>query len=126
MLRNAATMPQYDANKPMGDGVAGGLSPWPNALRIGLNSGYQALGLAIAAGASRCVLLGYDMHYPGGRTHWHGGHPNIHVPEQLYSGEYRKWFNSMAAALPEGVEVLNATPGSLVDSFPRVALEEIL
>jgi hypothetical protein len=48
-----------------------GFDPDPAAVRTGGNSGYQALHVAIHAGAARVLLCGYDMH--GG--HWHGKHP---------------------------------------------------
>jgi hypothetical protein len=100
-----------------------GLSASNNALRTGMNSGYQALGLAIAAGAARVVLLGYDMHFAGEKSHWHGGHP-VHVGEGMYRDVYAKFFHELAPQLK--VEVLNATPGSALTCFRRIALESLL
>lgn len=120
MLRNAATVP--NGNKRQGDGELGGLSPWPTALRTGMNGGYQALGLAIAAGAARVVLLGYDMGFLPGKSHWFGEHPNHHPLQDDgdYSQVFRRFFEQLT--LPHGVEVLNATPGSRIKAFPRVEL----
>lgn len=100
-----------------------GLSNNPGALRTGLNSGYQALGLAIAAGAARVVLLGYDMHFDGDRDHWHAGHP-VRVGEGMYRDVYAKFFNKLAPLL--ATPVLNATPGSALQCFPQVTLESLL
>ncbi|HDY5476679.1 TPA: hypothetical protein RQ695_006640, partial [Pseudomonas aeruginosa] len=39
------------------------------------NSGGGAVSLAIARGAKRIILLGYDMQKTNGQSHWHGDHP---------------------------------------------------
>lgn len=113
MLRNLSK----DAADP------GGLSSQANGLCTGLNGGYQALGIAVLAGAKSIVLLGYDMHYPGGRSHWHDGHyqggQKVVVGEHMYAHGYTKYFRSAAPLLKErGVHVVNATPGSKLGCFP--------
>jgi hypothetical protein len=122
MLRNAAGVPHDGAN--FGDSQAGGLSPWPNALRTGLNGGYQALGLAIALGATRIVLLGYDMKFTAGKSHFHGGHPDKLQDDGVYRTQYAKFFELLK--LPPGVTVLNASPDSLLKCFPKVNLKEVV
>lgn len=103
-----------------------GLSEKPNGLHTGCNGGFQAINIAVLAGAKRIVLLGYDMHYPGGRSHWHAGHPTK-VPEAHYTGNYARLFDT---ALPQarklGVSIVNASPGSRLRSFPIVSLETAL
>lgn len=104
----------------------GGLAARPNALRTGLNSGYQALGLAVAAGAARIVLLGYDMHFNGEKSHWHGGHP-VPVGEAMYRNVYAKYFRELVPQLRQmNIEVLNATPGSALTCFKEVSIESLL
>jgi hypothetical protein len=105
----------------MGDGEIYGLSPYPNAIRSGGNSGFQALGLTIAGGVSRIILLGYDMRYDGSKSHWHGGHP-IKVTDDLYRTMFLKGFET----LQTDVEILNASPGSAIKKFKKVRLEDIL
>jgi hypothetical protein len=109
-----------------------GLSFDGESLRTGLNSGYQAINLALAAGAERVVLLGYDMKYHGSdrapakqRTHWHAGHPEV-VGEPMYRVVYASYFNKMKDYLPKGVEIINATPDSYLTCFKRQPLEEVL
>lgn len=102
------------------DGVEG-LPTKPNHLTTGKNSGYQAVILAILAGASRVVLVGYDMHCPGGVAHWHPEHP-LPSPEGWYL-DYAKQF---AALVGCGVEIINATPGSAIKCFPFKQLQEVL
>lgn len=101
------------------------LSDRANALALGQNSGYQALGLAIASAASRIVLCGYDMHYPGGQSHWHGDHPEK-VGESIYKTTFRRYFEKLAPLLKDRVEVLNASPISLLTCFPKVDLASVL
>ena len=48
------------------------------------NSGGGAVSLAIARGAKRIILLGYDMQKTGGMSHWHGDHPEGWVAQGRY------------------------------------------
>lgn len=105
------------------NGGDAGLSTDPGTLNTGLNSGYQALNMALLAGAAQVVLLGYDMKFDGARDHWHAGHP-VKVGETLYRVAYAKYFNQIARQIP--VPVLNASPDSALECFPRVALESVL
>lgn len=102
-----------------------GLSETPNALRTGSNSGYQAVNLALLAGAKRVALVAYDMRYAGRKTHSHDGHP-IKQPE----GSYLQFARNFASMVPQlgklGVEVLNCTPDSAIDAFKREALARVL
>jgi hypothetical protein len=103
-----------------------GLSLEPRYLVTGRNSGFQALNLAVLAGASRIILLGFDGK-PGdaGPDHFHGGHPRP-TPPSVYP-LYRQAMSAAENALDDaGVEVVNCSPGSAIDSFPKRALEELL
>jgi hypothetical protein len=106
-----------------------GLEQNPAALKHGSNSGYQAIGLAYHFGAARIVLLGYDMHVDGTRTHWHDGHPNHTLASQakalaeIFLPRFASLVEPLKAA---GIEVLNATPGSALTCWPMVSLAEVL
>jgi hypothetical protein len=92
------------------------LSETPNGLNTGSNGGYQAVNIATLAGAAKVLLIGYDMHFPAGRSHWHAGHP-VKVPEDRYS-QYARSYKTMLPQLAAlGVEVVNCTPGSRIDAF---------
>jgi hypothetical protein len=113
---------------------AKGLAKSPDSLCTGGNSGYQAIGLAIAAGAARVLLLGYDMRAVDGRLHWHPEHPAPVMPN-WYSDVYTKLFKTMLTGdpdnramgkLPPTVRVVNCTPHSLLDCFERGTLESVL
>lgn len=103
-----------------------GLSLDPTALVTGRNSGFQAMNLAVLAGAKQIVLLGFDgAPAKDGREHFHGGHPRP-TPVAAYP-LYRQAMSAAENALAEaGVEVVNCSPGSAIDSFPKKALEDVL
>lgn len=107
-----------------------GLSFDPTTLNIGEgNSGFQALNLATLLGASRVVLLGYDMGHSGkGRRHWHGDHPSgMNNPEE---SNFTRWRTGFAEAVPDlkkaGVEVVNCSRQTTLECFPRATLEDVL
>jgi hypothetical protein len=103
-----------------------GLSLDPQRLVTGRNSGFQALNLAILAGAKRIVLLGFDgQQNPAGRDHFHGGHPRP-TPAAAYPLYRQAMSFAENAILDAGVEVLNCSPGSVYNNFPKVKLEDVL
>lgn len=102
-----------------------------NPLRIntGGNSGFQALNIAINAGASRVVLLGFDMQPgPNGEPHWHGSHEKgLNNPGQVQFAHWRQAFNSAARQLRNmAVEVINCSRRTALEAFPRGRLEDVL
>lgn len=103
-----------------------GLESDPSGLRTGKNSGYQAINLAVHLGAAKIVLLGFDMQPDAkGQDHWFGAHPYHTAP--IPYRDFRELFPTIVEPLKAvGVEVLNATPGSALDCFQRVSLEEAL
>jgi hypothetical protein len=101
-----------------------GLSLDPSVIHQGGNSGYQALNLAVLLGARRILLLGFDM----GGEHWHPRHPyGLNNPSE---GNFARWLRAFETGLPDleraGVEVINATPGSALNCFPKANLEVLL
>jgi hypothetical protein len=108
-----------------GRGHSFGLSLDPKQIVTGSNSGYQALNIAVLAGAKTILLLGFDAREPTGKTHWFGDHPK-REPIAAYA-EYRKAFSAgERAILAAGVKVVNCSPGSAIDSFPKMDLEDAL
>jgi hypothetical protein len=99
------------------------------ALRHGAHSGYQAVHLAAHLGARRILLLGMDMKLGAdGRRHWFGEHPyGWAAGPDLYSHLLIPFFSELVAPLrARGVEVFNVTPGSALECFPKLTLEEAL
>jgi len=114
-------------NHDLAAGPHAGLSKDPGALATGRHSGFQALNLAILAGASKVLLLGYDARRGAdGSTHFHGDHP-VTAPAEAAFAEFRRSFSAAQADIEAaGVKVLNCSPGSAIDAFPKVSLQEAL
>lgn len=102
-----------------------GLELDPSGLKTGRNSGYQAINLAVHLGASRVLLLGYDMsHGPKGETHWFGHHPD------QSSSPYAAFLACFATIVDPlrqvGVSVINCSRQTVLTVFARQPLEEAL
>lgn len=103
-----------------GVGAYEGASDDPGVVR-GNNSLFQILSVIGFTGASRVLLLGADMRE---RKHWHGGYPGIGHPN--YARDVVPKFRTLMEPLKnEGVEVLNCSPGSALDAFTHVRLEDV-
>lgn len=92
----------------------------------GRNSGNTAVSLAIALGAVRVVLVGYDCRLVNGREHHHDEYKGPR-DLSLYDNEFKRAFDGWnEAALASGVEIVNCTPGSAITEFPFADLDEVL
>jgi hypothetical protein len=105
-----------------------GLERRRDGLKHGSNSGYQAIGLARHFGATRIVLLGYDMQLDAGRTHFHEGYgkdPDLvhHVLTRTFLPQFA---NLVGPLQEEGIEVINANPNSALECWPRMTFAEAL
>lgn len=89
------------------------------------NSGAAAINFAILAGAKRILLLGFDMKPQEGRTHWHNAYPNK-TERASFKRFLRRFPDIASAAKRAGVEILNVSPDSAIDCFPKVTLKEVL
>ena len=96
-----------------------GFDPHPGCLRTHNNGGAQAVQVAAHAGAEQIILLGFDMH--GG--HWHEA-------QQIDPRQFERWiyrFRELARVLSwRGVDLVNCTEGSALDSVRRSSLDEVL
>ena len=95
-----------------------GFSRDPARIHYGGNSGFQAINLATLWGAARVLLLGFD----GGAGHFFGNHPAS--LRNANADRFRTHFHLAARDLP--CPVINCTPGSRLDCFPKVGLNEAL
>lgn len=105
-------------------GTTGNLRHVPrNAIPTGANGGYQAIALALRAGAGLVVLVGYDMRAIDGRTNWHSDSDPHRTPTDpaWYSSVYLRMFTDL-----KDYPVVNATPGSVLNTFKKVDLESVL
>lgn len=109
------------------DYVAGvnatGLAIGKRHINTGLNSGYQAIGLAYLWGASRVLLLGYDFQRTSGRVHWHPDHPR----KLGNGGRFPAWcveMNALATdAKRENLEIVNCSRQTALKCFRRSTIQ---
>lgn len=102
-----------------------GFSTNPALIHYGANSGFQAINLALLFGAKRIVLVGFDMRVVSNKRHFFGDHPGTLKNGCKYE-HFIPHFKRAAAQLPEGVQIMNATPGSALTCFPQVKLADAL
>lgn len=92
------------------------------------NSGFQALNLALQFGADRVLLVGFDMRGDSG-PHWYGRNNWMQAANPT-DGVYARWVRAMHAAAPviaaRGVSVVNASPISALECFPKMSIENAL
>lgn len=88
--------------------------------RTDANSGLIACQVAVNLGATRILMLGFDM----AGAHYFGPHPA--GLKNTPPDRYKVFLKMFEAFNPAGVEVLNCTPGSRLTRFPFATLEEIL
>jgi hypothetical protein len=121
-----------------------GLSSDPRIVHHGHGSGYTMLNLAYLMGASRIVLLGYDCKYApdyngknlevgsGPRHYWKesgGEYPSAlqHWPTaSVKRGVHIELVELYRSVAKQGaVEIVNCTPDSAIDCFPRCDIERL-
>jgi len=91
------------------------------------NSGAGAISLAQYGGATRILMLGYDLQHTGGRAHHHEDHPRPLGNARATSVD--RWvvrFAELRTRLDTaGVEYWNCTRETALD-WPRMTIEEAL
>jgi hypothetical protein len=100
----------------------------PGLIGSGGNSGFQALNMAIQFGATRILLLGFDMSDQYG-VHWFGRSQGD-GRAQPSRFNFQRWRVAFAVAATQlqglGVQVLNASPLTALTCFPVVTVEDAL
>ena len=89
---------------------------------VSVNSGVLGLEVARLKGASRILLLGFDMH----GTHFFGPYTNglsntSEAKRRMHLAQYARW-----AKRNRDIEVFNCTPGSALQCFPTARLDDCL
>lgn len=106
--------------------MGSGLSLDPRYIVTGWNSAHQLTNVLILAGIGTIILLGIDGRpATDGRTHWSGGHRRP-TPDAAYEQYRRGWSAAEREIAAAGVRVINASPGSGIDSFEKMPLEDAL
>lgn len=105
-----------------------GFSFKPGLIHLGSNSGFQGINLALGFGATRIVLVGFDMKpAPDGRTHFFGNHVSpLFDPDATFFDISLAAFSRAAELLPSHVRIINTTPGSALQCFENMSLESAL
>lgn len=92
----------------------------------GKNSGHAAVHLAYHLGAGSVWLMGFDMGFLHGKSHWHGGH-NVPTSESNYPTRFRPMFDRLIDELnARNVPVLSLTrtkskaPMATVDDLKKM------
>ncbi len=102
-----------------------GLSLDRSYLHSGNHSGYQMINFAYLMGCTTLILLGYDCR--SGGHHWFGQHPE--GPMRVTSN-FTRWVKVFDAVATQAehldLTIINATPDSAIDAFPRMDLGEAL
>ena len=97
----------------------------PEVIFYGGNSGFQSLNMAVLLGATKIILVGYDMQRTNGAAHFFGDHPAPMYNQQ----NYEQWcdnFQKGRDALPQSIEIINATTETALTCFPRKNLHDAI
>ena len=93
------------------------------------NSGYMLLNLVYLLGANPIYLLGFDGGVIGEAHHWHHAPrlPDAAEVQQERSKSMREGFEKYGGLYAgKGVEVVNLSPQSRIEVFPKKELDEVL
>lgn len=111
-------------------GYEEGLSFHPSYLHTGKNSGYQAINLACLMGANNIFLLGYDMQYTNGKSHWFGKHRGVGDNANHYDEIFQKMIKCFDTMVPDlrrfGTRVINCSRNTALQTFPIRPINEVL
>jgi len=115
---------KMDRNRKQKHGICSkpGLVSWNG------NSGAAAISLAVQLGVKQIILLGFDMNKTEQGTHWHNlynerGDIQVRKTFQRYMGSFPA-IQKDAEKL--GVEILNASPESSIEVFPKINVKDII
>ena len=133
-LAGTHTPPGPDGVKPLfvsltmtGGGPA--FDPEGEFIVGGCNAGFSALHALIKTGTRRIILLGIDGQTDGeGRSHWVDDPAEITQVRPFWRcDDGERYYPALLPVLAErGIEVLNCSPGTMVQSFPTSRLEDVL
>ena len=92
----------------------------------GGNAGASAIALSLKLGAKQIILLGFDFKTKNGKHNYHSYHN--HTPDKsIYQNKFLIHFERLAEETERlGIQVINATPDSALDVFPKNKLENLI
>ena len=101
----------------------------PGVIGAGGNSGFQAVNLAAQFGATRILLLGFDMDHRVRHPHWYGRNqgPGRTNPDHHNYDRWRRAFAQSSCTFRDaGIEVVNGSSVSMLRCFPQRGVKETL
>jgi hypothetical protein len=103
-----------------------GISINPNFVYWNKNSGSSAINLAYLLGATKIVLLGFDMKVTDNKHNWHSYH-SFTPRNDIYADLFLPCYEKIAEdAKKLNLTILNATTNSAITVFPIIHLSEVL
>jgi hypothetical protein len=106
-------------------GRVGLSTSFSKGLYHGNNSGVGALNLALVLRARPIYLLGYDMHFEHGRSHFHSGY-GVTAREQTARGFVRDFERMAKFMKDERAAIINLNPRSGLRMFRFGNVDEVL
>lgn len=92
----------------------------------GNNSGAMAINFAINLHPSRIILLGFDLGYVAGKSHYHDTHQTI-TDRSVYETLFKPSFEALAdESMNLGVKIFNCSFDSQFKRFPIRSINEFL
>jgi len=103
------------------DDISQGISKWATVM-------FATMQIAIYLGFNPLYLLGCDLDYEAEQTHMVPDHPV--VPPDKIEQENRNQYKAHQIAKENcdrlGIEVINCTPGGMLDMYPRMDIKNVL
>lgn len=100
----------------------------PGVIGSGGNSGFQAINIAAQFGATRILLIGFDMHGANG-VHWYGnnGWKNAGNPLDRNYVHWRQALTEQSRVLAGmGINIVNVSAESALTCFRKANVEQAL
>lgn len=127
-LNNMGVAPPYPGIDAILSNGKEGFEGRLDRIRNGGNSGYQALHIAMHLGASKIILIGYDMGVHCEKSHWFGEHPGQNASDN--NQKYEDWLLQFPAlreaAEKRGQKIINSTIKTRLKCFDMMPLCEAL
>jgi len=97
---------------------------WPDGNNRGANSGSASINLAIHLGATKIILVGFDMKKQGDKHNYHDLYQDKHTPRDDVYNRFQRHFLNIAKET--NIEIMNANPNSALKAFPKDKLENLI
>lgn len=98
----------------------------PAYIHQGSTSGFQAFNLAVHLGAAKILLMGLDMGYQNGKTHFFGDHPPGLQKQTPFETSMQAFESAGHDVAAMGIDVFNVSLDSHMKCFPKRRLTDVL